>query len=334
MIVSMNRRAFLLACSLPTFAQLAALGTNRGSSIVTSTSPIDRLPAVPAIPNPESNPGPPYVELTPAAEWGSRLGFVLDPPVEAWQEVGGNDVGQVVHTGGGYRLELNSYRREPHQLSMQFHLQRDDGRNFTVLHYSVTAQISLVGIYRIWNYRDGRPEFLGEFDVFTRGLSSNDEGGQVSGANTGIPIIALTDRGGCNRFTFDMLDQVEIADLRVNNYSLGSSQRGEGLNFSFEFVKPTGYTITRSTIDDGIWFDAESISWFEAVKRYTRWVETNSNIHVLRAPQRAYAPIRNSWYPFGQNIDEKTIRENALLCRQVGITNLCIDAGYNHLFTI
>lgn len=327
MIASMDRRAFLYACSSPALAHLTNLEINPGSLIGNSTSLVGMPGALSLIPQSANTPERIYVELAAAEEWAGRMGFALDPPVEKWEKIEGNDVDRIVYAGGDYRLELDSHRPEPHALAIRFHLQRNDGRKFAVLSYSVSAQLSLVGIYRIWNYRGGSPESLGEIDVFTRGLQSN---GQISGANTGIPIIVLTDREGRNQFTFGMLDQVEIADLRINNYSLGFSERGEGLNFSFEFVKPAGYMIARSSLDDGVWLDTRSISWFEVVKRYTRWVETTSNISVLRPPQRAYDPIWNTWYPYGQDIDEKTILESASFCRQIGITNVFIDAGYNN----
>ena len=60
------------------------------------------------------------------------------------------------------------------------------------------------------------------------------------GANTGIPILLCTDREGRNRFAIGMLDQVEATELRIRDWSLGLSPRGEGLNFSFDFIKPAG----------------------------------------------------------------------------------------------
>lgn len=327
MIASMDRRAFLLACSSPALTPLANLKIYSDGFIEKSTSSTGIHGALSAIPHSTNPTERAYVKLALAEQWAGRLGFALDPPVEKWERIEGNDVARVAYGGGGYRLELDSNQLDPQAFTIRFKLQRDDGQNFTVLSYSVIAQLSLVGIYRAWNYRGGPAEALGEVDVFTRGLSSN---GEVSGANIGIPIIVLTDRDGRNRFTFGMSDQVEITDLHINNYSLGFSERGEGLNFSFEFIKPRGYTITRSSLDDGIWFDTGSASWFEAVRRYTRWVETTSNISVLHPPQRAYDPIWNTWYPFGQDIDEKIILENAELCRQIGITNIFIDAGYNN----
>jgi alpha-galactosidase len=47
----------------------------------------------------------------------------------------------------------------------------------------------------------------------------------------------------------------------------------------------------------------------------------------------AYEPIWNTWYPFGQNVNEDIIWKNAEFCRKVGITTLLIDAGYNNTLT-
>jgi hypothetical protein len=130
-------------------------------------------------------------------------------------------------------------------LTFQFRLEREDRRPFLIRSYSIRTQISLLGIYRVWNYRGGPIELMDQFDVYTRGLN---EISQVSGANTGIPIVLCADREGRNRFSFGMLDQVEATNLRVGDWSLGLSPRGEGLNFAFEFDKPAGYEITRTTL--------------------------------------------------------------------------------------
>ena len=169
--------------------------------------------------------------------------FVLDPPVSEWQAQRNPDVDRLAYTGGGYRLELDFRHPEPQLLTFQFRLEREDKRPFLVRSYSVKTQISLLGIYRVWNYRGGPIELMDQFDVYTRGLN---EISQVSGANTGIPIVLCADREGRNRFSFGMLDQVEATNLRAGDWSLGLSPRGEGLNFSFEFSR-NGQTFSSLT---------------------------------------------------------------------------------------
>jgi poly(3-hydroxybutyrate) depolymerase len=73
------------------------------------------------------------------------------------------------------------------------------------------------------------------------------------------------------------------------DWSLGLSPRGEGLNFSFDFIKPVGYEITRTTLVDGAWIDTRPATWFETIAGYTRWADTN-NIIVL-FPQTAATPF-------------------------------------------
>ncbi|PYT22669.1 MAG: hypothetical protein DMG57_34535 [Acidobacteria bacterium] len=179
----------------------------------------------------------------PLTPWSGQLVFVLDPPVSEWQAQRNPDVDRLAYTGGGYRLELDFRHPEPQLLTFQFRLEREDKRPFLVRSYSVKTQISLLGIYRVWNYRGGPIELMDQFDVYTRGLN---EISQVSGANTGIPIVLCADREGRNRFSFGMLDQVEATNLRAGDWSLGLSPRGEGLNFSFEFSR-NGQTFSSLT---------------------------------------------------------------------------------------
>ena len=274
-----------------------------------------------------------YLKPAPLIPWNGQIGFSLDPLVSEWQPEGRQDTDRLAYTGGGYRLELDFHRLEPQLLTFQFRLQRDDKRPFTVRSYSVRTQLSFVGIYRIWDYRSGPIELMDQFNVYTRGLPSGKEYAQVYGANSGIPIVLCSDREGRNRFTFGMLDQVEATGLRIGDWSLGLSPRGEGLNFWFEFVKPAGYPITRTTLEDGGWLDTRLASWFDTIGRYTHWVETTARIQVLKPPVPADEPIWKTSDPYGQNINEDIIWKNAALCRKAGITMLSLDAGYNNALT-
>ena len=271
-----------------------------------------------------------YLKPEPLTPWAGQLGFALDPPVSEWRAQRGPDRDRLTYTGDGYRLDLNFRRPEPGLLTFQFRLEREDKRPFTIRSYSLRTQLSLVGIYRFWNYRGGPIELMDQFSVYTRGLNENT---QVSGANTGIPIMLCSDREGHNRFAFGMFDQVEATELRIGDWSLGLSPRGEGLNFWFEFVKPAGYEITRTTLVDGASIDTRPATWFETIAGYARWAEAAGNIHVLEPPPAAFEPIWNTWYPYGQNINEAIIWKNAELCRKAGITTLLLDAGYNNALT-
>ncbi|HWB97747.1 MAG TPA: TIM-barrel domain-containing protein [Bryobacteraceae bacterium] len=291
------------------------------------------MAAAPAAPAPEDPGGRVYLKPDFLAEWNGQIGFALDPPVKEWEPAETRSGQQLAYAGGGYRLELIFDRTEAHLLSFAIHLEREDRRPFTVRSYSVKAQISLVGIYRMWDYRSGPIELMDQFHMYTRGLASGAGFAERYGANSGIPIVLCTDREGRNRFALGMLDQVEATGLRIADYSLGRSARGEGLNFSFEFVRPLGYQFSRVRLTDGVWIDTRPTDWFASIGRYSKWVETNGKIAVLHPPAAAYEPIWNTWYPFGQNINEKIIMENAEFCRKVGIPTLCIDAGYNNALT-
>ena len=271
-----------------------------------------------------------YIQPEPLSPWAGQLGFTLNPPVSEWRAKRGLDRDRLTYTGGGYRLDLDFRRPEPELLTFQFHLEREDKRPFVTLSCSLKTQLSLVGIYRFWNYRGGPIELMDQFNVYTRGLNQDS---QVYGANTGIPILLCSDREGRNRFAIGMLDQVEATELRIRDWSLGLSPRGEGLNFSFDFIKPVGYEITRTTLVDGAWIDTRPATWFETIAGYTRWAEAAGNIHVLSPPPVAFAPIWNTWYPYGQNINEDIVWKTADFCRRTGITTLLIDAGYNNKLT-
>jgi alpha-galactosidase len=273
-----------------------------------------------------------YVKLDPLAEWDAHLGFALEPPVREWQPQPSEDKNQAVFLGQGFRLKLDFARPDARLTTLQFHLSREDGQPFTVHGYSVSSRLIFTDIYRVWDYRSGPSETDGEFAVYLRDLASGEKYAQTYAANTGIPLIVCTDREGHNRYAFGLLDQVEAAGLRINNYSLGLSQRGEGLNFQFAFERPVGYTLKRSELVDGAYFDARGIDWFHTIQEYAEWTERAGHVTALKPPPAAFEPIWNSWYPLGFNITQESIGKIAELCQKVGIKNVSIDSGYqNHL---
>jgi hypothetical protein len=271
--------------------------------------------------------------LEALSEWDAQLGFALDPPVEAWRPQQSEDKNQLVYAGGGYRLTLDFAQPESRLVTFRFHLSREDALPFTVHAYSVKARTVFAGIHRVWNYRDGSPEIVGEFDAYTRGLNSGDMYARTYAANTGIPVVICANREGRNRFAFGLLDQIEAAGLRMKNYSLGLSERGEGLNYEFEFRKPSGYVLKRSELIDGAYLDARQADSFHTLREYSGWAERTGKITVLKPPVVAFEPIWNSWYPFGLNINEEIIARNAEFSQQVGIKNVFIDAGYEEPLT-
>jgi hypothetical protein len=140
----MDRRAFLASAPL-----IAAASERRARS--------------------QSGPAYAYLRPEPLAPWSGHLGFVLDPPVSEWQAGRSLGADRLSYTGEGYNLELDFHRPEPQLLTIEFHLERGDKRPFIIRSYSVKVLLSLAGIYKFWNYRDGPIELMDQFNVYTRG---------------------------------------------------------------------------------------------------------------------------------------------------------------------
>lgn len=306
-----NRRSFLGAASLVGLA----------------------LPPRAAFPAAEEPASQTSVKLAPLLEWDAQLGFALDPQVEEWRFMSSGNKNQSVYVGGGYRLIVDFAYPEPQLITIRFRLRRDDGQSFVVHAYSLKCRKVFTDIYQFWSYRQGPPETLGEFDVYTRGLASGDNFARTYAANTGIPLALCASREGRIRFAFGLLDQIEAAGLRIKGYSLGISERGEGLNYEFEFVKPVGYSLQHSELIDGAYFDTRGKGWFATLRQYSEWAERDGNIAVVKPAPVAFEPIWNSWYPFGFNITQESIEKNAEFCHKVGIKNISIDAGYQEQLT-
>ena len=253
---------------------------------------------------------------------------MLEPACGEWTADGPG-----TYRSSDYELKLHLEQPEKGLFHMRFELRRSEGARFTVRSYSLRRQVPLLGIYRLWSYRGGSVETMVQFDSYTRGLPSGEKFAQTAAANTGIPLVVATDREGRNRFAMGMLDQTEVTGLRIGTFSMGKSERGEGLNFTFEFERPTGYSLECTALNDGARLDLRGLNWFDTIAQYTAWVERTLPVRVLAPPAAAWEPIWNTWYPFGQAIDEKIIRDNAAFCKRTGITTVCIDAGYNNALT-
>jgi len=272
---------------------------------------------------------PAELSLQGLIESDVRLNFQLDPPVSGWNRADANPL-SYQSNDGTYSLLINIDRTRQGVIAVHFSLSTQKKTEFRVIRYSVKAQIPFTGIYRVWHYHGGPLDLMGQFRSYTRGLASDKEFTQLYGANTGIPFILCADREGQNRFSLGMRDQVETTGLRIESYAVGPSIRAEGINYTFEFARPIGYSLARRSLSDGFCLDVRPKSWFEIVQNYAGWVEQVEKITPLPPPPVAFEPIWCTWYPFGQNIDERTIVENARFCREVGITTLLIDAGYNN----
>jgi len=309
-----NRRSFLGAASL------VGLALPPGAASPTAVESATSAPLT-------------SVKLAPLSEWDAQFGFALDPPVEEWQSLPSGDKNQSVFAGGGYRLIVDFMYPEPQLATIRFRLRREDGQSFVVHAYSLKSRKVFTDIYQFWSYRQGSPEIQAEFDVYTRGLASGDSFGRTYAANTGIPLTLCANREGRIRFAFGLLDQIEATGLRIRNYSLGLSERGEGLNYEFEFTKPVGYSVPRVELIDGAYFDTRGEDWFHTLRHYGEWAEGAGKIIAVKPPAVAFEPIWNSWYPFGLNITQECIEKNAEFCRRVGIKNISIDAGYEEQLT-
>jgi len=281
-----------------------------------------------------ASPAPVFAKLDPLSAYDVQLGFALSPSVRQWQPQPGNSQDRMVYRDAGYTLEVDFLRPAASFTTCQFRLAREDNHPFDVHRYLIRSRLEFTDIYRFWDFHTSQQETYAEFAAYLRDLSAGEEFAQTYGANLGVPMLLCTDREGHTRYGFGLLNQVEATGLRIKNYSLGLSRRGEGLNFEFEFERPLGYTLRRAEIIDGAYFDARGQDWFPTVRQYSRWVESTAKITPLQPPPVAFEPIWNSWYPFGFDITEESIGKNAEICQKLGIKNISIDSGYqNSLLT-
>ena len=309
----MNRREFFLASAI---AGTAGIGFP-GSGIASPPAEGATKPA-------------PVLEV-PALGLRLRFHFSVDAPVTEWRSVQQqSDLSTFV--GGPFRVTVRPKPLGADLVTVEVEIQREDSGSFEISSARVTLAVPMAGIYHTYAFpsmigHSFQPDIKG-FDVWSSPMG-------------GIPLSFLMGLNGDNVLTVGLLDQTTLTRLQGRFYGGGSIDETAAANYQRLGVANNNYYLSfdqLASVEEplrtrrhslALFVSRQPTRWEKVFTQYAAWVDEQH--HDQPRPESSYAldPMWHSWYAFGEYIDAKKIADNARLGKELGLTNIQFDAGWN-----
>lgn len=262
-----------------------------------------------------------------------RMSLNLDPPATApWEDV------KREHSMGAtgefrssnYLLKINEKGTGKQTSIISYELTYSDGKPFKMLECLIDCRTSYSGIYKIFtpgtmcqqNYHVDLPF----------GINGN------ANAECDQPVVWMQQTDGQNTLTIGLLDQVAITNIEGSTYATGNGGEAPGIANSYVRVALKRVYHNDPPIQvfkDAIYFNANpNITWFEALTDYSAAVDAARDFKAHSVSDWALNPMWHSWYAHSDKIDEKQIRDDARRARELGVTTIELDAGWNMPFEV
>ncbi|MHB0856236.1 MAG: alpha-galactosidase [Anaerolineae bacterium] len=254
-----------------------------------------------------------HITLMP--EHHLELAFDLLPaPEQPWKAVEADIIGeQARYRAGSYALTVRRAMSGPRSV-IDFDLAREDGQTFVVQSYTLRCLAPVLDTYNV------SPRFMGYAHVhhlnaptFVSSCTSKD-----------FPYVLYGSRNGENRFAIGLENQ--IIETEVTRHGRGGYMYYD--TNLIQFVRPAkGASLRRRSLHDAVYLSTARVSWFHVTRDYWDWIDERRGYQPNPTPASAYGPVWCSWL-YLTDIDERTIWENAVAARDLGIKTLIIDAGW------
>ncbi len=277
---------------------------------------------------PPSNPASPNQIAWDTLRGHFSMSFVLDPPAGNTWEVIRRDrpngaAGEF--SNGNYLLKIREKETGKQTSLINYELTGSDGGHFQILECRIECKTSYSGVYKIFNpgtmcqqsYQIDLPYFI--------------KGGANAECNQ--PVIWMQQTDGRNTLTLGLLDQVAITGIEGSTYDTGNGGEAPGIANSYARVvlnRVFHNDPPAPVFKDTLYVNADpDITWFEALIGYGAAVDAARNFRPHPISEWALNPMWHSWYAHADRIDEKQIREDANRARELGVTTVELDAGWN-----
>lgn len=143
---------------------------------------------------------------------------------------------------------------------------------------------------------------------------------QAAGSNHEAPFIQLTDKTGDNRVAVGWTAADRSTSLKGaaagDRYVLTLSRRDD-VPFAGE------------TLEDSLFVNTESEPWWPVVRSYAKTFDALNGRRHAEAPSWATEPVFCTWYCYLDHIDQEGVLKIARKCKEIGLTTLLIDAGWD-----
>jgi len=144
---------------------------------------------------------------------------------------------------------------------------------------------------------------------------------EPANANCDAPFILLTNTKGDNA--------ISAGWTKANQSTLlsGSSQDS---NYVISLARQNDIPITGQTIKDALIVGTKQKLWFDVVRAYAKTFDRlNGRNRKKPLPDWTTEPVFDTWYCYGDKINQQLILDVAKKCKELGIGTLLIDAGWD-----
>lgn len=257
-----------------------------------------------------------------------RMSFNLDPPVTTpWEVIKReNPLGATGEfRSDNYLLQIKEKEAGKESSLISYELTHAGGKPFLMHECLVDCRTSYSGIYKIFT-----PGLMSQqtYHVDLPFLINNR-----ANAECEQPVIWMQQTDGRNTLTLGLLDQVAITETEGSTYDTGNGGEAPGIANSYvrialKRIYHNGQPIL--VFKDTIYVNADpDITWFDALTRYGAAVDAERDFKIQKESEWALNPMWHSWYAHSDKIDEKQIRNDARRAREIGVTTIELDAGWN-----
>ena len=260
-----------------------------------------------------------------------RLHFSVGAPVTEWRSVQ-QQSDSSTFVGGPFRVTVRPKPLAADVVTVEVEIQREDGGNFEISSARVTLAVPMAGIYHAYAF----PSMIGQ--SFQPDMKSFDVWSSPVG---GIPLSFLMGLNGDNLLTVGLLDQTTLTRLKGQFYGGESVDETTAADYQRLGVANNNYYLSfdqLASVEEPLrtrrhslvlFVSRQRTAWERVFTQYASWVDEQR--HFQARPESSYAldPMWHSWYAFGEYIDAKKIKDNARIGKELGLTNIQFDAGWN-----
>ena len=147
------------------------------------------------------------------------------------------------------------------------------------------------------------------------------------------PVIWMQQTDGYNTLTLGLLNQVFLTRFEGSTYDTGNGGEAPGIANSYVRValsRVLSNDAPARLFKDALYVNADpALTWFEALEGYSAAVDAARTFKIRPVSAWALNPMWHSWYAHADRIDEAQIRDDARRARNLGVTTIELDAGWN-----
>lgn len=256
-----------------------------------------------------------------------ELSFETDQGELTWTE-SSKSANQARYVSGDLQLTIKAEKCGRARL-LRFAVTRADGKPVSLISYSAKIVEPLDGLHavtvpatrpiahqlvyyhehRTWRenvpvYRCRMPE---GFEENTR-------------VNNEAPLIILTDAAGANRL---------CAGWTAANIATRLLGTAEGGSYELTLHRKEDVPIAGAKVEDALFISRAAEPWMEVERAYAMQYDKANGRKHDPIPEWATEPVWCTWYCYSENIDQNMMLEVGRKCKELGLTTVLIDAGWD-----